>query len=321
MMPAAQERIAYFGKLPARSDFVKRAPDPPLMDVLDTWLARSMSLLSIDARWKLSYDSLAPLHFAIVSRRHHHAIAGHLLASRDQSGRRYPFLLMRTLAVADPAAFVAACPLALQPIWRRMAALAQDAASAAEPAAALQAIRTADAAPDAGSASALAAFLATATVASLNALLGQGDVRNLMLALGLLLQPVLLTGSQDLDKSLVLPLPRDEAARWPVAAYWMALIEPFLRRADVELAVFLATLDGLPALVLGFRGACPYTLQAIIDPGQRASQQIGFLDTAWVDDQLGVDIDVRALASYLDQPQLPLKLARELFLQTFTGAY
>jgi type VI secretion system protein ImpM len=31
-------------------------------------------------------------------------------------------------------------------------------------------------------------------------------------------------------------------------------------------------------------------------------------------------VDVRALASYLDQPQLPLRLARELFLKTFIGA-
>jgi type VI secretion system protein ImpM len=29
---------------------------------------------------------------------------------------------------------------------------------------------------------------------------------------------------------------------------------------------------------------------------------------------------VRALASYLEQPALPLRLARELFLKTFIGA-
>jgi type VI secretion system protein ImpM len=39
-----------------------------------------------------------------------------------------------------------------------------------------------------------------------------------------------------------------------------------------------------------------------------------------VDEQLGLDVDVRALASYLDQPELPLALARELFLKTFIGA-
>ena len=72
-------------------------------------------------------------------------------------------------------------------------------------------------------------------------------------------------------------------------------------------------------LVVGFCDACVATLHAIIDPLVGRDQQVSFADTGWVDDQVGVDIDVRALASYLDQPQLPLKLARELFLDTFIG--
>lgn len=320
MITPVHERIGYFGKIPARSDFVKLARDLPLTCVLDEWLAEVMQHLSADARWKLHYDAMPPVHFAFVSRRRRHAIAGHIVSSCDQSGRRFPFLMMRTLEVADPAAFVSQCPLALHPLWMRMAALARAAVAADDPAPSLHAIAEADVALDAGSASALAAFLATGTMASLNGLLGQGDARHLMLALGMLLQPVLQTGSQELEKSLALPLPRDEDARCHVAAFWMALIAPFLRRADVELALFIASIDGNPMLVLGFRGACSQTLQAIIDPALRAEQQIGFADTGWVDEQLGVDIDVRALASYLEQPQLPLRLARELFLQTFTGA-
>jgi type VI secretion system protein ImpM len=73
-----------------------------------------------------------------------------------------------------------------------------------------------------------------------------------------------------------------------------------------------------PVLVLGFRGASAQTLQAIIDPVFGAEQQVHFADSSWVDEQ-SIDIDVRQLASYLDQPALPLKLARELFLQTFIG--
>ena len=107
---APLDRIGYFGKLPARSDFVKLAPDVELMGGLDEWLAEVMSRLPDNARWKLYYDALAPVNFAFVGPRRRHAIAGHIVASRDQSGRRFPFLMMRTLEVADPAAFVARCP-------------------------------------------------------------------------------------------------------------------------------------------------------------------------------------------------------------------
>lgn len=312
--------IGYFGKLPACADFVKQTRDLALMTVLDDWLAKVMHQLSTGARWKLHYDAMAPVHFAFVSGRRRHAVAGHIVASCDRSGRRFPFLMMHAMTVADPALFVAHSPLVLHPLWERMGVLGAAAAHAPEAAPTLQAIAQAGVALDGGSASAMAAFLATGTVSSLNALLGRDDAKRVLLALGMLLQPVLQTGAQDMEKSLALPLPRDPDARCHVAAFWMELIAPFLRRADVELALFITCIDDAPLLVLGFRGACVQTLQAIVDPALRAEQQIGFADTAWVDEQLGVDVDVRTLASYLDQPQLPLRLARDLFLQTFTGA-
>ena len=313
-------RIGYFGKIPARSDFIKLADDIPLMGVLDDWLADVMQRLPADARWKINYDALAPVSFAFVGPRRKHAIAGHVVASRDQSGRRFPFLMMRTLEVTDPAAFVSRCPLALDPLWSYFDATAPKVLAAADPAPQLHAIPEAAVDLDEHAEVALATFLATGTISSLAALLGRGDARELILALGLLLQPVMQSNSADLEKSLVLPLPEHPGARYPVAAFWMELIAPFLRRADFDLALFITRLDQRPALVVGFCGAAAQALHAIIDPLVARRQQVSFADTAWVGEQLGIDVDVRALASYLDQPQLPLKLARELFLQTFIGA-
>ena len=44
-----------------------------------------------------------------------HAIAGHIVASSDQSSRRYPFLMMSTMEVPEPAAFVPNCAAGAQP--------------------------------------------------------------------------------------------------------------------------------------------------------------------------------------------------------------
>ena len=315
-----QDRIGYFGKIPARSDFIKLAPDVELMGVLDEWLAEVMSRLPNDARWKLHYDALEPVNFAFVGPRRRHAIAGHIVASRDQSGRRFPFLMMRTLEVADPAAFVARCPLALDPLFNFFDSMAPKVQGALDPAAPLQEIADTVVPLDERCDAALEAFLAAGTVGSLALLLGRSDVRELILALGMLLQPVMLVGAADLEKSLVLPLPDAAVARAAVAAFWMELIAPFLRLAELDLVLFLTRIDTRPALVVGFCDACVHSLHAIIDPLVGCEQQVSFADTGWVQEQLGVDIDVRALASYLDQPQLPLKLARELFLDTFIGA-
>lgn len=312
------DRIGYFGKVPARADFVKLAHDPAAIGMLDAWLAQVMTLLPSDARWRFHYDAMAPVSFALVGPARHHAVAGHLLASRDQSGRRFPFLATRTLAVSDPAAFVARCPLAFAPLWAFLEQICPRVLAELDPGASLQAI--ADSAIGLGDEASLPCWLQENTVGSLDALLGGCGVARLVLALGLLLQPVMHSQPASLDKSLVLPLPADSPARHPVAAFWMALIAPFLRRAGFDLALFITRQDERPVLVVGFCAALAETLRAMIDPLVGAELQVRLQHTAWIDEPLQFDADVRALASQLAQPDLPLTLARDLFMKTFIGA-
>jgi type VI secretion system protein ImpM len=318
-MGAASSRIGCFGKLPACSDFVKLAPDAHVMSMLDGWLAQVMSQLPSDPRWKLYYDAMAPVSFAFVGPKRRHAVAGHLVGSRDQSGRRFPFLITRTLDVPDPLAFISRCPIAFEPLWAFAESIAPQLLAAADPAPYLQQISEARVAL-AECDDALRSFLASATVSSFTAMLGAGEASRLILALGLLLQPVMHSKPRALHKSLVLPLPEDASARCLAAAFWLALVAPFLRRIDLDLALFLTCQDGKPVLVIGFTGAAAETLRAIVDPLAALEQQVRFADTGWVDEQLGIDVDVRSLASYLEQPQLPLRFALELFLNTFIGA-
>lgn len=325
MRAPAPEQIGYFGKLPACADFVKVVHDLAAIEVLDEWMASVMRQLPSSARWKIKYDAMAPVSFAFLGAARHHALAGHLVASHDLSGRRFPFLLMRSLDVPDPAGFVAGAPLACAALWDYSALAADQLLASIDPAATLHAIPAAEVPVDgAAAADALACFMETATIGALGSLLRQAgapvDCARLILALGLLLQPVIHSRGADLTKSLVLPLPRDPAQRHRVAAFWLALTAPFLRDAAVDLALFITRLEDCPVLVLGACDAAAETLRAIIDPLAAAEQQISVADTSWVDDQLRLDVDARKLASYLAGPQLTLATARELFLQTFIGA-
>lgn len=312
-------RIGYFGKLPSRTDFVKSTHDGAVLGILDEWLASVMAALPADARWKFHYDAMAPLHFAFVGPQRRHAIAGHIVGSSDQSGRRFPFLLMRTVDVAEPRTFLRECPLVLAPLWTGMATLAHSVTAATDPTAHLVSANEQSGALAEHCGTALDAFLDTGTISSLAALLGRADTHRLILALGLVLRPVLAHAPEDLEKSMVLPLPENASARYAVAAFWMTLVAPFLRGRDVELALFVTRIGQEPVLVIGFAGASARTMQAIIDPLLARELQVDFCDTAWVDEQKGAGIDFRALASYLEQPQIPLRLTRDLFLQTFVG--
>ncbi|WP_229491396.1 type VI secretion system-associated protein TagF [Massilia sp. HP4] len=312
------DRIGYFGKVPARADFVKLAHDPAAIGMLDAWLAQVMTLLPSDARWRFHYDAMAPVSFALVGPARHHAVAGHLLASHDQSGRRFPFLATRTLAVNDPAAFVARCPLAFAPLWVFLEEICPKVLGEGDPAAYLQAI--ADSAIGLGDEGGLARWMEQGTIASLDSLLDRCGAARLVLALGLLLQPVMHSQPTELHKSLVLPLPQDASARFSVAGFWLELIAPFLRRAQFDLALFITRQEEKPVLVVGFCAALAETLRAVIDPLVGAELHVRLLDTAWIDEQLQFDADVRQLSSHLAQPDLPLSLARDLFMKTFIGA-
>jgi len=316
--PPSSGRIGYFGKIPTRGDFVKVADDQPVLGMLDDWLAQVMTRLPGDARWKLNYDAFEPASFAFVGPGRRHAVAGHLVASHDQSGRRFPFLMMRTIDVQDPAALAARCPLAFAPLWEFCAAMAPRVLMSDDPREHLQAIRDASIALGEHE-QALADYLAASTVGELSARLGL-PAHRLILALGLLLQPVMHSRPAALHKCLVLPLPEDAPLRPSVAAFWLELVVPFIRRAGFDLALFLTRVGEHQALVVGFGAAAAATLHGLIDPIVAAEQQVHLDDDGWIDEQLGLDIDVRALASYLEQTTLPLRMARELFLQTFIGA-
>lgn len=326
MSRATTLNIAYFGKLPSRGDFVKASDNLALIDVLDEWLSQAMDLLNSDPRWKIAYDAVAPLHFAFIGPRRHRAIAGHIVASSDQSNRRYPFLMMSTMDIDAPAAFVSNSPLALARLWSRLETLTSGVLAATDPTIPLleAAGSTVDidvrgAAYDA----AFADFMDLQTIGALDAMLAHsgfaGSARQLLLALGVLLQPVMASGSSRLEKSLVLPLPSDPMYRNLVAAFWMHIITPFLARADFELALFITRLRDQPSLVLGFSGASAATLQAIIDLHAAQEHNIVFDDLDWVEEQVDADYAIKKVSTYLAQPSLSLQSAYDSLCAAFIG--
>ena len=319
-------QIGYFGKIPSRGDFIKHGDNPALLKMLDDWLANAMELMTADARWKLTYDALPPLHFAFIGPRRGRAIAGHIAASSDASSRRFPFLMMGAMEVAQPAGFVPTSPLVLSRLWNRLDAMSAEmcgaAAGAALPAAAAGASIELDLRGSAYEA-AFDDFLGLQTVGALDALLAPtgfgGSVRQVLLALGMLLQPVMASSSSRLEKSLELPLPADPLYRNLVAAFWMHLIAPFLARADFELSLFVTRLDGKPVLVLGFSGASPQTLLGIMDPRVGEDHHISFNEVEWVEQHVNDDYATQKVAAYLSQPGLSLKSARDSLRTSFIG--
>lgn len=323
---AKQVDMLYFGKLPSRGDFVRSALNPAMLEVLDRWQTHALDRLSHAPRWRQIYDEAPAMAFAILGSNSPVGLAGHWLASHDASGRRFPFVTAGAFALPMPEQSVVLAPIALDVLWHQLASrgrLAQQAIDLVDVLEHLQA-PLAHAPEFDADRDRFDAFLDAHTSASLAQMLAVGarrfSVRQAVLALGVLLRPALVQGGARMNKLLCLPLPVEPSLRACVASWWLMLVMTFFIRHSVELCLFVPLTGGLPNLFLGFQGASPASLEAVIDPDELARQSVGLTDLNWVEDEVVLDVGLRKLSTCLQDPSLSLASVVQAFQEVFVGA-
>jgi type VI secretion system protein ImpM len=322
--------MLYFGKLPGRGDFVRSSAHPALIQSLDRWLSSGVELMAEDAHWKPIYDQADAAHFAMISPHRNTAVAGHLVPSTDLSGRRFPFVAGCAIESEKGADLMALGPLMLQPAWDRLSEAAMKARGAGEAdAPALLAdfahaqVPAPLAAPEARAQ--YQRFLSSTTLAMLmQDLSGSGaalDLRQILLALGLLLQPVMNSAGQPIEKGLCLPLPRESFARFAVATFWMDVVSRFVGRSGHDLTLFLPRgINHRPCLMIAFSAGAATALQGLLDTRATDGVFISLNQSPWVEDYVANDYALKKLSSYLLMPQMSLAQALDSFQEAFLGS-
>ena len=316
----------YFGKIPSRGDFVKSVSGTQVIALIDNWVAKGMEMLSATPGWKSGYDDTTPLDFLFLAPRKRRAICGTLVASADASNRRFPFIAATLFEVEDALAFLAASPLVLERHSNYQRALTQHAAKAHDAVDTLSALdeialATEPALEDI--ADGYQRFLNRTTIAGLASTLGidaqHATVRQMVLAIGYLLQPILVNYAQAPQKGLVIPLPRDPAESALVKTLWLNLISVFLMRAEFELAIFSGVHHGMPRLIVTLNGAAPCAFHALFEKQAALDYLIEVDQAAWVDEYAAQDAAMYKLSSYLEHGELSLQQMVQTFRQSFTG--
>lgn len=322
--PHAQ--VLYFGKLPSRGDFVRSSAGSALIHSIDDWMSNTMQLLAEDARWKLVYDAASPVHFAILGAQSRAGLVGHLAASHDASGRRFPFVMAASFEVPDPAKFIPYSPQALAPLWHRLDNSVHQALQA-EDFTTVQDSLTSQSSDlevrDGALRETYKRFAQAQTLEGFEAAVSvEGapmSLRQTLLALGMLLQPVLTQGHAGLSKGLVLPLSHDPAQLPHAMTLWLDLVSRFFRRTTAELALFVTTHRQQPVLIVGFRGASAITLRSALDADVSLLENVAVTDAEWVEDWVNSDYGLRKLSNGLRDPSLSLAAAVDMFRETFLG--
>lgn len=326
-------QLSYFGKIPSRGDFIKGSYNPQVSKILDGWLSQTMELLAEDALWKSIYDRAQPLQYVCMGSRSKLAIAGFLAPSRDSAQRRYPLVLATPLEVDQALDFMAGVPLLLQPFWQKCQQVCSrltypevDTEAQLRELDGLQ-IPVRAVFRETAEHGAYEAFIHGHNLLHLDQMLnppGQAaeqnvSVRRLILALGLLLQPVMASAVSRLDKGLSLPLPMDPGSEALVASLWLDFVSRFVQRADFELAVFIGEVQDRRRLVIGFNGLSAKSLQSVFHPQVYVEHNIDIDNAEWVEDSIHSNYALYKLVSYLEQPQLPLEVVLGAFREVFIG--
>lgn len=320
------EPLIYFGKLPSRGDFVRSQNGAAVINTLDRWISACLEQLAVDADWKRHFDAMPAVLFAFAGSRNPSLLVGRLSSSEDSSGRRFPFLVAGSVRTEAPLAFLPGLPLAMHAAWLEMELLMRDAQDATEITQALARIEVTPlrAEQDADALTAkVHAHFESSTIGELEKLLSASGnhcvLRQTVAALGLLLSPLLTSGSHGANQGLALPLPEDNHSATFASAFWLSLVTPFLARGDHEISLMRSRLAGRQQLIIGFSGASPRALESVFNPALAFEANIDLCEAEWVEDYIPGDYALTKLSSYLEHPDLSLSQALATFGEVFLG--
>lgn len=321
--------VSYFGKLPCCGDFVRSASNPALLQSLDQWLSSGVELLAEDVHWKAIYDRADAADFVMLSAHRTMAVVGHIAPSADTSGRRFPFVIACAIESENGSDFMGLAPLLLDNGWQRFADATQraQAATAAQATSILAELgqQTWPGLPPFGlTGDQYKRFLEQTTLSGfVQVLNGPGvehDFRQSLLALGLLLQPLMHSVAQPVEKGLSLPLPISEFDRPLVAAFWMDLVSRFLKRSAYDLTLLLPRgVNHKPCLMIGFSAGAASVLQGLLDPRVTDEVFLNLNESSWVENYVADDYALKKLSSYLQLPQMSLAQVLTTFQEAFLG--
>lgn len=315
-------QMMYFGKIPARGDFIRANVPVQIAAVLDNWISQGLELLVADPEWKAKYDATSPIDFLFTRTRSRQAIAGSIISSHDQTERRYPFSVFTVWDNLPAGTFAQRSPLLLGRYWGRTSAWATAARSPADPVRTLLEIEeegpVAELRPDAYEAiygDFLELFTSTRLAECLD--IDERQLRRTILGLAILLNPIRTNAGGTMYRGFSLPLPEDPLYEGLTGAFWMELIGTFLGQGDFEIALYRYRRGVARTCVLNLAGPTARTFQALFE-GPGADDAIIDLGAAdWVDDQAHMDYAVQYLHDSLGATTPSLRRVTQLFKEIF----